>query len=187
MKKNFTKLDGRHKLAILGAIVCWVLSVYFSYLGFSLDNTQMLWVGWVMALVVTIVELAFNTPVHRLPLTLVVIGVICYAYGIWTNITGFWSLQHPGVPFEFFTIQSVMPIIIGLVLEVLPEPLLMWGIMAEIDGDFLGNLSGLWSGDLKVGGTISGSNQVHTQSTLIHRSILVTCRRKTHRMIFLIL
>jgi hypothetical protein len=153
MKRSFAKLDGRHKLAILGALVCWVLSVYFSYLGFKVDNTNMLWVGWVMALVVTIVELAFNTPVHKLPLTLVVIGIICYAYGIWTNITGFWSLQHPGVPFEFFSIASVMPIIIGFILEVLPEPLLMWGIMADIDGDFLGNISGLWSGDLKVGGS----------------------------------
>lgn len=150
--KTMTRLDGRHKLAVLGALVCWVLSVYFSYLGFSVDNTQMLWVGWVMAMVVTIVELAFNTPVSRLPLTLVVIGLICYAYGIWTNITGFWSLQHPGVPFEVFTIKAVMPIVIGLVLEVLPEPLMMWGIMAKIEGDFLGNISGLWSGDLKVGG-----------------------------------
>ena len=147
--KTKTLLDGRHKLAILGALICWVLSVYFSYLGFGVNNTQLLWIGWIMALVVTIVELAFNTPMHKLPLTLAVIGIICYIYGIYTNITGFWSLQNPGVPFVWFQMQSLMPIIIGFVMEVLPEPLFMWGMDIKVGGDLMGNIAGLWGGTLK--------------------------------------
>ena len=46
---KLSKLDGRHKLAVVGAIVCWGLSMYFSKEGFSVGNTVMLWVGWVLA------------------------------------------------------------------------------------------------------------------------------------------
>ena len=95
MRKTFTKLDGRHKLAVLAALVCWALSMWFSYLGFAVGNTQLLWVGWVLAGVVTVVELVFNSQTGKLSLTLIAAGVICYAYGIWTNITGFWELTAP--------------------------------------------------------------------------------------------
>jgi hypothetical protein len=156
---KFGSLDGRHKLAILGALICWVLSVYFSYLGFKVDNSSMVWIGWVMAGVVTIVELAFNTPMHKLPLTLAVIGLVCYAYGVFTNITGFWSLQHPGVPFVWFQTSSLMPIIIGFVMEVLPEPLFMWGLDVKVGGDLLGNIAGLWGGTLKPQSPDTGSNR----------------------------
>ena len=146
---TFAGLDGRHKLAIAASLVCWGLSMYFSYLGFKVENTQMLWVGWIMAGVVTAVELSFNTPMHKLPLTLAVIGIMCYIYGIVTNITGFWSLQHPGTPFVWFQEESLMPIIIGFVMEVLPEPLFMWGLDVKVGGDFIGSLIGLWGGTLK--------------------------------------
>ena len=156
---KFGNLDGRKKLAIIGALVCWVLSVYFSYLGFRIDNDQMWYVGLVMAFVVTIVELAFNTPMHKLPLTLAVIGIICYIYGIVTNITGFWSLQHPGTTFVWFQMSSLMPIVIGLVMEVLPEPLFMWGLDVRVGGDLLGNIAGLWGGTLKPQAPETGNTQ----------------------------
>lgn len=99
MMNNLKKLDGRHKLAVVGALVCWGLSMYFSKEGFSVGNTVMLWVGWVLAGIVTVVELVFNSPTQKLSLTLIVVGILCYVYGIWTNVTGFWELQHPEVPF----------------------------------------------------------------------------------------
>ena len=161
---KFGNLDGRHKLAIVGALICWVLSVYFSYLGFRVENENMWFVGVIMALVVTIVELAFNTPMHKLPLTLAVIGIICYIYGIVTNITGFWSLQHPGVPFVWFQMESLMPIAIGLVMEVLPEPLFMWGMDVKVGGDLLGNIAGLWGGTLKPQAPDTGGGQSQNQN-----------------------
>jgi hypothetical protein len=156
---KFGNLDGRHKLALLGAIICWGLSVYFSYLGFKVDNSQMQWVGVVLAGVVTIVELAFNTPVHKLPTTLIAAGIVCYVYGIFTNITGFWSLQHPGIAFEWFQIESLMPVVIGLIMEILPEPLFMWGLDVKTGGDWLGNLMGLWNGTLKPQSPDTGTTQ----------------------------
>lgn len=145
---NLKKLDGRHKLAVVGALVCWGLSMYFSKEGFSVGNTVMLWVGWVLAGIVTIVELVFNSPTQKLSLTLIVVGVICYLYGIYTNVTGFWEIQHPSVAFVVFSKDSIMAYFVGFTMEVLPEPLFMWGIASAFDGDFLGNLAGLWSGNL---------------------------------------
>lgn len=145
---NLRRLDGRHKLAIVGALVCWGLSMYFSKEGFSVGNTVMLWVGWVLAGIVTVVELVFNSPTQKLSLTLIVVGVLCYLYGIWTNVTGFWELQHPSVEFVAFSSNSILSWFVGFIMEVLPEPLFMWGIASAFDGDFLGNLTGLWSGKL---------------------------------------
>ena len=141
-------LDGRHKLAILGAIVCWLLSMWFSYLGFRIDSNKIAFVGWILAGIVTIVELVWNSQTGKLSLTLIATGLLCYAYGIWTNITGFWELQHPGVEFVILSTRSLMPAFVGTIMEVLPEPLFMWGIMSTMDGDFLGNLAGLWNGNL---------------------------------------
>lgn len=148
MMNNLSRLDGRHKLAVLGAIACWGLSMYFSKEGFSVDNTVMLWVGWVLAAIVTVVELVFNSPTQKLSLTLIIVGILCYVYGIWTNVTGFWNLQHPQVEFVVFSTKSMLSWFVGFIMEVLPEPLFMWGIAAAFDGDFLGNLAGLWSGKL---------------------------------------
>lgn len=145
---NFKRLDGRHKLAIVGSLVCWGLSMYFSKEGFSVGNTVMLWVGWVLAAIVTVVELVFNSPTQKLSLTLVLVGFLCYIYGIWTNVTGFWNLQHPDQPFVLFSSTSLLSWFVGFIMEVLPEPLFMWGIAAAFDGDFIGNMVGLWSGNL---------------------------------------
>jgi hypothetical protein len=122
--------------------------MYFSKEGFSVGNTVMLWVGWVLAAIVTIVELVFNSPTQKLSITLIVVGVLCYIYGIWTNVTGFWEIQHPGSEFMAMSSKSLLSWFVGFIMEVLPEPLFMWGIAATFDGDFLGNLIGLWSGNL---------------------------------------
>lgn len=144
----FNKLDGRHKMAVVAALVCWALSMFFSYQGFKLDNSQLTFVGWILAAVVTVVELVFNSPTKRLSLTLIAAGVLCYGYGVYTNVEGFWTIQHPNVAFQFFSQKSIMSWFVGTLLEILPEPLLMWGLGSFVEGDLLGNLLGLWSGDL---------------------------------------
>lgn len=164
MMNNLKKLDGRHKLAVVGALVCWGLSMYFSKEGFSVGNTVMLWVGWVLAGIVTVVELVFNSPTQKLSLTLIVVGILCYVYGIWTNVTGFWELQHPQVEFVIFSTQSLLSWFVGFIMEVLPEPLFMWGIASAFDGDFLGNLAGLWSGNLPY--AQPGQTQPSPQQTI---------------------
>jgi hypothetical protein len=148
--KTFGRLDGRHKLAVAAAMVAWAVSVMFSQVGFGISSPKVTWLGWILAGIVTVVELVFNTSTKKLSMTLVVTGILCYVYGVWTNITGFWEFQHPGELFTFFSSVSVLPIILGSILEILPEPLFMWGIGSAFEGDLLGNLAGLWNGNLSM-------------------------------------
>lgn len=148
MKRKFVRLDGRHKFAIFAAIGSWGLSVWFSQQGFSLDAPKSQWIGWILAGVVTAVELVFNSRTQKLSLTLITVGILCYLYGVWTNVVGFWSYQNPGMTFPWLHSTAILSWFVGCILEILPEPLLMWGIGSELEGDLLGNLAGLWSGNL---------------------------------------
>ena len=146
---KLTALDGRHKLAILAAIASWGLSIKFSQEGFALGSPNGAWIGWVLAGIITVVELAFNSETKKLSQTLIITGLLCYFYGVWTNITGFWDYQNPGMIFELFNTKSILSVLVGSVLEILPEPLFMWGLGARFEGDLVGNVVGLWSGNLQ--------------------------------------
>lgn len=132
--------------AFLAAIGLWAVSVYFSYKGFEFESTTVLWFGLVMALVVTVVELVFNTKISQLNPTLLFTGVICYIYGIYTNVTGFYVLQHGDSLAGFFSGTNwLIPTFAGFVSEVLPEALLAWAIGAYDSGDLIGNIGEMFS------------------------------------------
>ena len=156
--QRLQRLDGRHKLAILMGILAWGVSIYFSQQGFALDNERAQWLGWFLGFLMTTMELVFNSRTIRLSLTLIIIGIACYGYGVWTNVEGFWSFQHTGMAFIPLSQHSIMAWFVGIILEILPEPLFMWGIGAELEGDLLGNLAGLWGGHLDYA-TPYGANQ----------------------------
>lgn len=128
--------------AALVAVGLWVASMQFSYSGFgiSTDNQASLaWLGIVLAIAITVIELVFNTDIHQLNLTLFASGIIAYVYGISTNILGFYSAR--GGTLDSVSIQNMwFPALVGLFLEVVPEPLFIWGIGASDMGDLLGNL-----------------------------------------------
>lgn len=132
-------------LALLASVGLWAVSIYFSYSGFKFDSTEILWFGIVLALVVTVVELVFNTKIDKLNPTLLVSGIICYAYGIYTNITGFYVLQHTELIDFWKGSNWIIPIFAGLVCEVLPEALFAWSLGAHDDGDLIGNVSDMFN------------------------------------------
>ncbi len=148
MNKVFAKFDGRHKIAVIASLVCWGISIFFSQQGFAIDASKSAWLGWILGGIVTVVELVFNSPTQRLSLTLIGAGILCYVYGVWTNVTGFWEYQNPGVVFPIWSQASMMSWFVGVMIEVLPEPLFMWGVGSAFGGDLVGNLVGLWKGDL---------------------------------------
>jgi len=132
-------------LATTAAVGLWGVSMYFSYKGFEFESTEILWFGIVMALVVTVVELVFNTKISKLNPTLLGAGILCYMYGVYTNVTGFYVLQH-GELIGFFTGTNwLIPVFAGVVSEVLPEALFAWGIGAFDDGDLIGNIAEMFS------------------------------------------
>lgn len=132
-------------LAILASVGLWGVSMYFSYKGFEFESTSILWFGQVLAVVVTVVELVFNTKIKDLNMTLLAAGIVCYLYGIYTNITGFYILQH-GELVGFFTGTNwLIPSFAGLISEILPEALFAWGWGAGQDGDAVGNIVEVFS------------------------------------------
>lgn len=128
-----------HLLAIGVAIVLWFISVQFSADGFKFVLPQYAWVGYLLALSVTVIELVFNEEGMNHTLTIVAIGLLSYAYGIATNILGIWAAQgSPDIAAN--PIAIVFPALLGFFLEIAPEPLLLWGLMGTGARDFLGQL-----------------------------------------------
>ncbi|HZQ11107.1 MAG TPA: hypothetical protein VFD70_31340 [Anaerolineae bacterium] len=128
-----------HLLAIGVAIILWFISVQFSANGFNFVLPRYAWVGYVLAISVTVIELVFNEEGMNHSLTIVAIGLLSYLYGIVTNIVGIWSAQ--GSPdFASNPISLVFPVVLGLFLEIAPEPLLLWGLVGTGARDFLAHL-----------------------------------------------
>jgi hypothetical protein len=146
MYGNNDKYLGLKKaIAFVASLGLWGVSIYFSYKGFEFDSTTVLWFGIVMALVVTVVELVFNTKISKLNPTLLVVGIVSYIYGIYTNITGFYILQHGTLTGFFTDMNWLIPIFSGVIAEVLPEALFAWSIGAFNEGDLIGNIGEMFT------------------------------------------
>ena len=125
-------------LAFVTSIGLIGLSIYFSQLGFGIESSnKMVWIGWFLGFTVTVIELTFNTNVQKLNSTLIATGVIAYVYGMWTNVVGLKSILGDNVLFA---------IIVGVFVEILPEPLFAWSIGVYDGGDVVGNIGHLFGG-----------------------------------------
>lgn len=121
-EKRYTQLV--HLLAIGVAIILWFVSVQFSADGFNFALPRFAWMGYVLALAVTVIELVFNEEGMNHSLTLVAVGLLAYLYGVVTNIIGIWAAQgSPDVAAN--PMALVFPVILGFFLEIAPEPLLL--------------------------------------------------------------
>lgn len=128
-----------HLMAIGVAIVLWFVSVQFSVDGFNFALPRFAWIGYVLALSVTVIELVFNEEGMNHSLTIVAVGLLSYAYGVVTNVIGVWVAQ--GSPdLAANPMGIVFPAVLGFFLEIAPEPLLLWGLMGTGARDLLGHL-----------------------------------------------
>ncbi|MBI4674017.1 MAG: hypothetical protein HY741_20415 [Chloroflexi bacterium] len=128
-----------HLLAVVVATVLWFISVQFSADGFKFVLPRYAWIGYVLAIAVTVIELVFNEEGMNHTLTLVTVGLLSYGYGIVTNIIGIWAAQ--GSPdLAANPLALLFPALLGLFLEISPEPLLFWGLIGTGARDFLAQL-----------------------------------------------
>ena len=112
------------------------ISIWFSQLGFGIEATKdYSWIGWFLGCTVTVIELTFNTNIKTLSPTLIFAGILAYIYGMWTNVV---ALQ------DIFGGNLVFAIIVGLFVEVVPEPLFAWSIGVHDGGDVVGNIGHLF-------------------------------------------
>lgn len=129
--------------SVLVAIALWYLSIRFSVAGFSIKVPDLVWAGWVLGMAVTVIELIFTSENRGRNLTLTFLGVGAYVYGVWSNIIGINASR--GV--EGLSVGLIFGIVLGLILEIAPEPLFLWGILGgdTAEGDIVSTLGNIWS------------------------------------------
>jgi hypothetical protein len=125
------------------AIALWLISIAFSAKGFGFSDGLLIFVGVLFAVMVTVLEVVLNREGLQLPRALVACGVLAYVYGIGTNIAGLWQAQG-ALDYRAMPEVLAMPVSLGILLEILPEPLFMWSLGIR-SGDLMDTLSGLWA------------------------------------------
>lgn len=125
---------------VVASVLVWYLSIVFSAKGFNFEiGSGFEWSAIGLGLVVTVFELAGNRAgvEGNKNLTLFIIWIACYGYGIYTNVVGIMNVRvdAPGnLPFA---------IVLGFFLEVAPEVFFVWALTEELEtGDFFSNVFG---------------------------------------------
>lgn len=148
IETDYTEGDGWKKFvrfaACGAALAFWLISIQFSKNGFGFNVPNLAWIGYVLGVGVTIIELVFNNDGKKHTLTLFIAGILAYLYGVYTNVVGFWLAQGSpplGDDPLFALGKLLLPIGFGLFIEIVPEPLFLWGIGKD-GGDVLGHIFG---------------------------------------------
>lgn len=123
----------------LVAVGMWGLSIKFSADGFefNVNITEAQSAGMFLGVCVTVIQLVWNREANN-NMTIMIVGALAYAYGIYTNFIGIVENQGGRVAFDF---AMIFPILLAVFLEVTPEALLVWALTGVSDlGDFFGNI-----------------------------------------------
>jgi hypothetical protein len=129
-----------------GGIACmlWVVSAFFSNLGFNISVPEMSWVGILLAISITVIEMVWNHEGFYHNWTIAIGGLAAYTYGIWSNVIGIMGAQGimtlDGVLND--PIKLLLPVCLGVFLEITPEPLLLWAIVGRNNEDLLSHVLG---------------------------------------------
>lgn len=124
-------------LALISSVVMMTISAQFSVDGFAFQSPEKIYTGWMLAVILIVVELIFNNnppdieandPMDaRRAYILLIAGLVAYGYGIATNISGILhSGKMPDSPFDY-----IVPVALGLFIEIVPEPLMMWALLTN--------------------------------------------------------
>ncbi len=126
-------------MAVVVAALLWLMSIQFSAGGFNFVMPHYIWMGYALGIAVTVLELVFAEEGMKHSLTLAAVGLLAYAYGIFTNVVGIWAAQgSPDISNN--PASLIFPVLLGFVLEITPEPLLLWGLLGSGVRDVLGHL-----------------------------------------------
>lgn len=153
------------KLALGVGLALLLGSMYLSYDGFdqtvSGGNAEYTWlavlIGWSLAVAVTILEFILSSRPEGLNVTLKAIGLIAYGYSIYTNYLGAVDLLH---------MDKGMAVVVALFMDIVPEPMIAWGLGEAIMHDLFKNLGSFATspvGKSKKGGGGGNQNQPRQQ------------------------
>lgn len=132
------------KLAIIVGIGLLGVSIFWSQDGFNFDlsgtsgyGNLATFIGWFLALSVTVVQFVFSTSYKELNASLKFFGILAYIYSIYTNYWGILNFQGWTQGQPQFQFGGAM---LAFVMDGVPEPLIAWGLYESLSGDFIGNL-----------------------------------------------
>jgi len=132
------------KLAVIVGIGLLGVSIFWSQDGFNFDlsgtsgyGNLATFIGWFLALSVTVVQFVFSTSYKELNASLKFFGILAYIYSIYTNYWGILNFQGWVAGQPEFQFGGAM---LAFVMDGVPEPLIAWGLYESLSGDFIGNL-----------------------------------------------
>lgn len=128
------------------------VSAKYSVGGFTgyADNPGLMAAGVLGALLCIVLELAWRKPGMEKNLTMSLMGIFAYMYGIVTSFLGMMIAsgisfnQTPDVA-EWF--QLTVYAIFAVLFEVSPEPLMTWGLTGNSHADLFGGIRAMINGD----------------------------------------
>jgi len=115
-------------VALLGQSIVW------SKNGFGLDfkttSDTVVFVGYLLAIVASLLQFVFSTDFVDLNPTLVFLGIVAYVYSIYTNILGISEIQVDGA-------NPFMRVVLAILIDMSPELMISWGLGESRSGDAL--------------------------------------------------
>lgn len=133
------------KAALVFGIALLGVSIFMSYDGFdgSVNGNNgyagiAVVIGYIFAITVTIIQFIFTNEYRQLNPTLIAVGLLSYAYSIYTNKLGAEHLLGMSGWMAWFT---------AAMSDVVAEPMISWGLGESLVGDLIGNLWKAINGD----------------------------------------
>lgn len=130
------------RIAVVMGVILLLISIHWSQDGFNFSvagdsggTLSAIVFAYAIAVAVTVIQFVFSTNLRELNPSLIVFGLLAYAYSIFTNYQGI-------IHYQGNEPSHVMAAILGFAMDGVPEPLIAWGLMESLSGDFVGNLFG---------------------------------------------
>lgn len=131
-------------VVLLGGLwVAW-WSANFSVDGFGFSVPRFREAGWAFAVAIFGIELVANKEGFKNHLTLTVLAIGAYTYGILTNVVGVWTAQGSPDIARSNGLALVAPAAIGTLSEIMPEVMIAYAILGTTNGvpDILAHIFG---------------------------------------------
>lgn len=118
------------------AIVIFGLSITWSANGFGDLAPEWVWAGWILAIFVNVLELIWNEGGARNNMTMTMSCAFAYLYSIITNFIGILAMMNIAMgSIQNNFLSAVLAGILAVLVDVTPEPMIVWALGLSKDGN----------------------------------------------------
>lgn len=122
MKKDDI-MKAKYLFCIAAGISLFVISIIFSSGGFNIEVPELMWMGIVLGITMTIMQLAFTGGIAEKNLNVFIFagGLFAYAYSGYTNYVGIMGFSP--------SLKPAFAIALGEFVDIMAEPLIIYGCL----------------------------------------------------------